>query len=461
MASSAPTALARGCYCRGLPAVLDVIGSREPRPSLRETGSPRDGAPTVGQALSPAEGAPSTRLESCTSNARGARRRGRRARGTDTLRIGLNAHLLSFGQSYRSAGISRYIRGLIAGLPGFIAPDEATVFLGDRRIPPEMAQNGLSYAFTRLPTVRPQARILWEQSVAPLEILGRRVRVLHSPAYVAPLATPCRSVVTVHDLGFILMPQFFKPGNRMYLSTMARMSARRADRVIAVSESTKRDVVRILKVPAERVEVVHNAVEPIFRPLPPETVRAFREAHGLPERYILYVGTLEPRKQLPALLRAYARARRDHDLPCLVVGGGKGWGYEGIFRLAEELGLKDSVVFPGFLPLADLPLWYNGAGLFAYPSRYEGFGLPVLEAMSCGTPVVTTAASSLPEIAGDAASYVQPGDVDGLAQALASLLEDDARRADLGRRGLARAAEFSPESMIRRTVAIYRAVGCS
>lgn len=377
------------------------------------------------------------------------------------MNIGLNAHLLSFRQSYRSAGISRYIRGLIAGLPAVLSPDEATAFLADRDIPPELERNGLSYAFTHLPTARPQARILWEQSVAPLEILSRRIRVLHSPAYVAPLAMPCRSVVTVHDLGFILMPQFFPPGNRMYLSTMTRLSVRRADRVIAVSESTKRDVVRILKVPAERVEVVHNAVEPIFRPLPPDAVRAFREANGLPDRYILYVGTLEPRKQLPILLRAYARARRHGSLPRLVVGGGKGWGYEGIFRLVEELGIGDSVTFPGFLRLGDLPLWYNGASLFAYPSRYEGFGLPVLEAMSCGTPVVTTTASSLPEVAGDAASYVQPGDVDGLAQALTSLLEDDAERADLARRGLDRAAQFSQDSMIRRTVAVYRAVGCS
>jgi glycosyltransferase involved in cell wall biosynthesis len=378
------------------------------------------------------------------------------------LRSGLNAHLLSFGQSYRSAGISRYIGGLIAGLPGFVAPDEATVFIGDRSIPPELARNGLDYVFTHLPTVRPQARILWEQSVAPLEILRRRIRVLHSPAYVAPLVMPCRSVVTVHDLGFVLMPQFFRPGNRMYLATMTRISVRRADRVIADSESTKRDVVRVLKVPSERVEVIPLAVEPIFRPLPPEAVRAFLESNGLPDRYILYVGTLEPRKQLPTLLRAYARARRDGgDLPRLIVGGGKGWGYEGIFRLVEELGIGDSVAFPGFLPLADLPLWYNGASLFAYPSRYEGFGLPVLEAMSCGTPVVTTAASSLPEVAGDAACYVQPGDVDGLAQALTSLLQDDNRRDDLARRGLARAALFSPDSVIRRTLAVYRAMGCS
>ena len=377
------------------------------------------------------------------------------------MRIGLNAHLLSFGSSYRGAGISRYIRGLVAGLPGCIAPDEATVFLGDRGIPPELTGNGLAYAFTRLPTVRPQARILWEQSVAPLEVASRRIRVFHSPAYVAPIALPCRSVVTVHDLSFILLPQFFRPGNRMYLSTMTRLSVQRADRVIADSESTKRDVVRILKVPAERVDVIHLAVEPIFRPLPADDVRDFRQSSGLPDRYILYVGTLEPRKQLPTLLRAYALARSGGaELPTLVVGGGKGWGHEGIFRLVDELGLGDQVLFPGFLPLADLPLWYNGASLFAYPSRYEGFGLPVLEAMSCGTPVVTTAASSLPEVAGDAALLVPPGDVEALARALVSLILDVDRRDDLARRGLARAALFSPDTVIRRTVETYRAVGC-
>lgn len=376
------------------------------------------------------------------------------------MRIGLNAHLLSFGESYRSAGISRYIRGLVGDLPLAVAPDTATVFLGDRGIPPELAGNGLDYVFSRLPTVRPQARILWEQVVSPVEVARRGIDVLHSAAYVAPLLLPCRSVVTVHDLSFILMPEFFRPGNRMYLSTMTRLSVRRADRVIAVSESTKRDVVRLLKVPAERVEVVYESVEPMFRPLPPAEVAAFRAARGLPDRYVLYVGTLEPRKQLPVLLRAYAKARSDWgEMPPLVVGGGKGWGFEGIFRLVDALGLRTSVAFPGFLPLADLPLWYNCASLFAYPSRYEGFGLPVLEAMACGTPVVTTNASSLPEVVGDAAQLVPPADVEALAEALMSLLSDDARRIDLSRRGLAQAARFSRERLVRQTVEVYRAVG--
>jgi len=374
------------------------------------------------------------------------------------MRVGINAHLLFFGQTYRGAGISRYIHNLLAHLPGALGDDEATVFLGDRRLPAHLAGGGLRYALSRLPTVRPPVRILWEQALAPIECRRQRLDLLHSPAYVQPLLATCRSVVTVHDLSFVLMPEAFRPANRLYLALLTRLSVRRADRVVAVSESTRQDVIRLLGVPGEKVAVVHHGIEPEFRPLPDAgRVEQFRRSRGLPERYVLYVGTLEPRKGVPTLLRAYALARRELGIEHrLVLAGGKGWGYGQIFGLVDELGLRDDVLFPGFVPLHELPLWYNGASLFAYPSRYEGFGMPVVEAMACGTPVVTSRSSSLPEVVGDAGVLVEPGDVPGLAAALARVLGDDDYRDDLRRRGLERATRFSWDEAARRTVEVYR-----
>ena len=374
------------------------------------------------------------------------------------MRVGINAHLLSFGQTYRGAGISRYIRNLLAHLSEALGEDDATVFLADRRLPPDLAAGKLEWAFSPLPTARPPVRILWEQVLAPAECLRRRLHVLHSAAYVQPLLCPCRSVLTIHDLSFLLMPEAFRPGNRVYLTTLTRLSARRADRIIAVSESTRRDAVRLLGVPPEKVTVVHHGVEPEFRPIrDPDVLAAFRRRRGLPEAYILFVGTLEPRKNVPTLLRAYAQARREFGVSQrLVVAGGKGWRYAPTLRLVEELGLRDDVLFPGFVPLHELPLWYNGASLFVYPSRYEGFGMPLLEAMACGTPVVTSRCSSLPEVVGDAGVLVEPDAVADLATALARVLGDGDYRADLSSRGLARAAGFSWDKATRQTVGVYR-----
>jgi glycosyltransferase involved in cell wall biosynthesis len=334
------------------------------------------------------------------------------------------------------------------------------VFLGDRRVPASFSREHVDFAFSRLPTVRPAVRILWEQAFSPLECLSRRLDVFHSTAYVLPLICPTRSVVTVHDLTFMLMPEAFRRGNRAYLTTMTRLAVHRADRVIAVSESTKRDVVRLLGVPESKVTVIYHGIEPEFRPLPPDEVAAFRTRHGLPDRYALYVGTLEPRKNLPNLLRAYALARSKRGVTApLVLGGGKGWGYESIFQLVEELGLRDSVRLPGYLPLADLPLWYNGASLFVYPSRYEGFGMPALEAMACGAPVLTTRASSLPEVVGDAGLLVGPDDVEGMADAIAAVLNGGTLGERLRSDGLGRAGGFSWAEAAKQTVAVYRELG--
>ncbi len=373
--------------------------------------------------------------------------------------IGINAHLLSFSSSYRGAGISRYIRGIVAGVRDLDGPERYTVFLGDPNYPPEFAPDArLRLGVSHLPTVRPMIRILWEQLVLPAELSRRRVDVLHSMGYAQPLACGSRSVVTVHDLTFLLFPNSFNRVNRLYLSALTSLSVRRADRVIAVSHNTKSDVVRLIGGDPGKVAVVHHGVEPMFRKVDDaREIEAFRRRRGLPERYVLFIGTLEPRKNIQTLLSAFSLLKKQTRLPHkLVIAGAKGWLWAEILAAIERLDLVDDVMLPGYLPLEEEPLWYNGAELFVYPSLYEGFGFPPLEAMACGTPVITSNSSSLPEVVGDCGMLVDPANADQLAEAIRALLESPATREELARRGLERARSFTWSEAARRTAGVYR-----
>jgi glycosyltransferase involved in cell wall biosynthesis len=287
--------------------------------------------------------------------------------------------------------------------------------------------------------------------------------VYHGMAFVAPLRAPCLTVITVHDLSFITQPQAHKVFNRIYLSLFTRWSCRRAARVIAVSEWTRRDVVNLLGVDPARVDVIPHGVHPRFRRLPEESVVAFRRTNGIGERSIFFLGSLEPRKNLPALIEAFSLLRARDCGPIdgtrhaeLIVGGSPGWKYQAIFERIEALGLKEHVRFIGQVSQDQLPLWYNACSVFAYPSLYEGFGLPVLEAMACGAPVVTSNVTSLPEVVGDAGLMVAPADVRGLADALARVLDDAGLREELRRKSLQRAATFTWSRAAAQTIDSYR-----
>ena len=365
--------------------------------------------------------------------------------------VGVNAHLLSLTEGYRSAGISSYIYNLLRHLPGTASEIEYTVFLNERRYkgPP-----GLRLQVSRLPTNRPPVRILWEQAVLPWVARSEGIDLLHNMAFVGPLASSCPFVTTVHDLSFLFYPQSFRSLRRRYLRVFARMSVCRARRVIAVSESTKQDLVETYGISAANVDVVHNGVDASFQPLPADQVAAFRQQTGLPERFALFVGTLEPRKNIVSLIEAYAKLPQER--PPLVLVGGKGWFYDEIFCRVEALELTNEVHFAGFVPAEDLPLWYNAADLFVYPSLYEGFGLPALEAMACGTAVITSKASSLPEVVGKAGKLVDPADIDGLATAMEQVLTDRDLREQMQAAGLVQAGGFSWEAATRQTIDSYR-----
>ncbi len=372
------------------------------------------------------------------------------------MHIAINAHLLAHTSSFRRAGVSNYVEALLTHL-GEVDRDNRYTIYTTRGLSRDAL--GLPPNFTirpsRLPTINPRVRIPWEQLLAPLLLRSIRADVFHGVLNVAPLFCPVPSVITIHDLAFLSFPQTFRRLNRSYLTWATRVSARRAARILAVSEATKQEIVRLLGIPAEKIVVTHNACDARFAPPDPVALDAFRRRVGLPERFILFVGTLEPRKNLPTLLDAYARIAPSTDVP-LIIGGGKGWLYDEIFARAESLNLGDRVRFAGYIDGVDLPLWYAAATVFTLPSLYEGFGMPLLEAMACGTPVVTTTSSSLPEVVGDAGLTVPPTDADALGAALLRLLDDAELHAELRERGLRRARLFSWRATAERTLAVYQ-----
>jgi glycosyltransferase involved in cell wall biosynthesis len=378
-------------------------------------------------------------------------------RGQTAIHAGLNAHLLARRAGYRSAGIHNYIQQLIRHLPTADGRLQITVFTGQGRELERAGSNAFDWRISPWPTQRPWVRIAWEQLAQPWAIHRTGINLLHALAFVSPVATFIPTVVTVHDLSFLRFPERFRPANRLYLSTMTRLSCRRARRIIAVSQATADEIVRLLGITPARIDVVaHGVHHAHFRPMPPDQVEAFRQQQGLPERFVLFVGTLEPRKNLTTLIEAFARTEIVRQGVKLVIAGGKGWYYQEIFKRAEELGLADVVRWAGFIPGDELPLWYNTATIFVYPSLYEGFGMPLLEAMACGTPVIGSDTSCLPEVVGDAGLLVPPHDALELAQRLDQLLADADLRDDLSRRGRERASAYTWEATAAATVASYR-----
>jgi len=297
--------------------------------------------------------------------------------------------------------------------------------------------------------------------------LGRRPALYHSPYYLMPYRSGLPSVVTTHDLIPLLYPGYFSLRERLLFRLTTWMALRCVGQVIAVSSQTKNDLQRYFHLPDERISVIPEAPGSLFRPPASPALAATRRRYNLPARYALYFGSNKPHKNLVRLIDAWATvAGRDPDVSAgrcpLVIGGHWDARYPEARDRAEALELGQRVRFIGPVAEEDLPALYGGATLFVFPSLYEGFGLPLLEAMACGTPVVCSDRSSLPEVAGDAALLVDPVDVAALADALLRLLEDTALREHLTERAIARAATFSWERAARETLEVYgRLLTCS
>jgi glycosyltransferase involved in cell wall biosynthesis len=282
------------------------------------------------------------------------------------------------------------------------------------------------------------------------------VRLMHdfSSSLVLSAQMPFTKIVNIYDLASLILPNISWRGRVSYL-LLGRRLARRVDRIVTISESSKKHIVHYLGTPAEKVDVVYLGVDEQHRLLPEAEVAAFREKKGLNFPFILYLGVLQPRKNIPTLIRAYARLKAAGSDHRLVIAGGKGWHYAEIFELVRKEGLDAHVIFAGHVPDAEVPFWYSAARVFVFPSIFEGFGIPPLEAMACGTPVVTTNATSLPEVVGDAAITVDPQDVEALAMAIHRTLHDGDLRTQLREKGLMRSKLFTWERAASKTLAIY------
>ncbi len=360
---------------------------------------------------------------------------------------------------HSKAGLGRYAASLAQALVQRL-PERMALFYNNRggAAPP----TGLEPVPAR--TVRAGYKP-WRMAVWLGQLLGigfnRLVpdaALFHATEHLLPPLRGVPTVLTVHDLIFKLFPETQKPLNHWYLNAAMPLYCRRASAIVTVSEWSKRDIVAHYHLDPARIHVIYEAASPDFVPASPAGVDRVRRDYGLPERFLLFVGTIEPRKNLTRLAEAL-QSLRDAGLAVpLVVVGRKGWLYDDFFRRLGELPVRDSVYLPGFVAAADLPAVYSAAAAAILPSVYEGFGLPVLEAMACGTPAIAARVSSLPEIGGDAAAYCDPLDVASIAAAVRAVWTDPGLCAELRGRGLAQAARFSWDRAARETLALYEHV---
>lgn len=376
------------------------------------------------------------------------------------MRIGINAQLLSFDQNYRNGGVSRYIRYLLTELVRQPGKHEYTVFVNGPEVVKQLETHPqISYISAPWPTARPTVRVAWEQFTLPALIRQKGIELLHSPVNVLPAWLPasCATIVTLHDLAFLRFPHVLTRAKRLYHRTFTIRSLRQATRIITASDSTKQDAYELANIPLDRMQTIYPCIDKRFSNVcEEEKLYTFRQQHKLSEGYILYLGTLEPRKNITALIDAYAHLRQHYGRrEKLVLAGGKGWLYDAIFEKVRQLELETEVLFPGFVTDAEQTLWYQAAAAFAYPSLYEGFGIPVAEALACGIPVVTSNISSLPEAGANIALCVDPHNTDALAQALQRAITDQSYREQCRTVAPSVAQKFSAPTMAGQTIAAY------
>lgn len=356
-------------------------------------------------------------------------------------------------------GIGRYTYNLIGGLAG-LATDDTLIVVHNPRLTNTRYDLAALARAGRVELAETAAATVSLAEQWQLPPLARRVQadVWHAPYYIGPYRMPCPLVVTVHDAISSRYPQYLPSlAARVTYEAAMRLALAAAGRVIAVSEASRADVRRFFAAPAARLRVVHEAADTRYAPQPPAAVAGLRRRLALPARYLLYLGMNKPHKNLARLVEAWARVPPElRQTVQLVIAGRADPRYTQAEETVARYGVAESVRFLGDVAEADLPALYSGALLFVFPSLYEGFGLPVLEAMACGAPVLCSTTPALLEIVGDAAVTVDPLDVAALAQAMARLLGDAAARQELAGRGLAQARQFSWQRAAVETMAVYR-----
>lgn len=381
------------------------------------------------------------------------------------MRIGINAFYLGA----ETTGSGQYINHLIRQLTHLEDKNEYALIHPSRSTFPisrftHLASCPLHPVPTPFDSLSENLAKLWFEQVAfPRACRHQGIDLAHVPYFASPLLPATPTVVTVHDLIPMILPAYRGSiGVRLYTRLVAT-AARKANMVLTDSQASQRDIVRLLDIPAERVRAIYLAVDDIYQPVLDEhRLAAIRQKYGLPPNYLLYLGGFDQRKNVPTLLKAFAQLARDLRAFLVIAGRlpEKGSAFFPDPRpIVQALRIEEWVVFTGWVPEEDKPALYSGARAFVFPSLYEGFGLPPLEALACGTPVIASNRGSLPEIVGDGGLLLDPDDVEGLAGAMERLLKDDMLWGDLRHKGLAHAARFSWEKTARETLAVYQEIG--
>jgi glycosyltransferase involved in cell wall biosynthesis len=360
----------------------------------------------------------------------------------------------------QSGGIGRYTRGLITTLAQLDHQNQYTLLAPSDapRHDLQTFQNHSNFNYKIYPLPERWLTIGWHRFYlpVPVEWLAGQLDLFHSPNFILPPTERAKTLLTVHDLSFIRHPQGAVAGLRQWLNRVVPRSLARADHILADSTSTKQDLIDIFKLNPTDITVVGAGVEERFQPIADAaTLAAVRERYRLPEKFVLGLGTLEPRKNFTGLIAAFSQSsvRETHHL---VIAGGKGWLYNDIFAAAQTSPVANRIHLIGFVADADLPALYSLADIFAYPSHYEGFGIPVIEAMACGTPVVCANNSCLPEVAGDSALQVTATDTAALAGTLTQLATNPALREHAVRAGFRQAQKFTWPAAAKRLLSVYQ-----
>jgi glycosyltransferase involved in cell wall biosynthesis len=360
---------------------------------------------------------------------------------------------------HRRAGLGRYSESLVRALAEVIPRELAFFYNREQGIEPLQGLDAFPRRTVSL-GYKPWRMAVWLGQISRVDFnrLVPGATLFHATEHLLMPLRGVPTVMTVHDLIFRHLPAHHKALNRWYLNWTMPLYCRRADHIIAVSEATRRDLIAAYALPSDKITVVPEAAAPHFQPQSEAARTRARDKYGLPERYLLYVGTIEPRKNLERLLAAWVPLYRSGDCPPLVIVGKRGWLSDGFYAALEGCPVHEGVILTGYVPDADLPAIYAAATAFVFPSLYEGFGLPPLEAMACGTPVVCSNVSSMPEAVGDAALLVDPEDTRSIEEAILRIVTDSDLRASLRARGYERSGAFSWHLSAKRTLDVYNGV---
>lgn len=364
--------------------------------------------------------------------------------------IGIDAHTVGMGVT----GNETYVTNLVKTLAQIDSENNYLLYLSPLAQKVSFLPKQKNFHQVVLKTTNRWSRL----SIAmPMALWKQPIDLLHVQ-YVTPLFVPCPYVVTIHDISYIHVPHQLRAHTRWLLNQLFPFVARRAVRVITGSNQTKTDLIKYFGLNADKVVVTPYGVDPCFRPITDkQRFVEVKTKYGIDNEFILYVGNLQPRKNLVRLFLAFERLKIKRKInEKLVIVGKKAWLYQDIFKTYEQLKAKEEIIFTGYVPTEEIPVLYSAARIFVYPSLYEGFGLPPLEAMACGVPVLTSLVSSLPEVVGDSALLVDPYSVEEIANGIERLLSDEKLRLSLREKGLRKASTFSWRRTAELTLAVYR-----